>query len=237
MKTSIPVLGLFLYHFIKRILMEGQTKLNRTSLIINVILLLAVALLYFFEFAGDRDDAGRSSTGQPMRVEDRDSAGGQDLSIAFVNSEVLLVKYELVNKLAGQLENESRKKDADLQARQKELESEAAYFQESVQNQSLNEQSAQRIYEQLMAKQQDIYQLQEQYAAELSQKEFDMNVTLLDSVRNYLERMNIENKYDFILNYNASGSILHARNTYDITETVLEGLNREYKAKYGTEQK
>lgn len=216
--------------------MDGVKKVNTWSAVINVVLAIAVAVLYFLQFSGN-DDSGKTTKGSQGERPVMEMQDGTGTSIAFVNSDLLLEKYDLVEKLAKQLESESRKKDADLASRQEELESEAAYFQESVQKQSLNEESAQRIYEQLMAKQQDLYQLQQQYGAELSQKEFEMNVTLLDSVRNFLDRMNIDNKYDYILNYNASGSILQARDAFDITEAVLEGLNREYKEKYGPAEK
>lgn len=216
--------------------MDGVKKVNTWSVVINVVLAIAVAVLYFLQFSGN-DDSGKTTKGSQGERPVMEMQDGTGTSIAFVNSDLLLEKYDLVEKLAKQLESESRKKDADLASRQEELESEAAYFQESVQKQSLNEESAQRIYEQLMAKQQDLYQLQQQYGAELSQKEFEMNVTLLDSVRNFLDRMNIDNKYDYILNYNASGSILQARDAFDITEAVLEGLNREYKEKYGPAEK
>ena len=208
--------------------------MSTTNLIISIILVVAVGLLYFFHFSqGEAHEEHAES--KPLMV--KASTGGGTSSMAFVNSDLLLEKYELVEKLARQLESESRKKDADLTSRQEELETEASYFQESVQNQSLNEQSAQKIYEQLMAKQQEIYQIREQYGAELSQKEFEMNVILLDSVRNFLGRMNSEFEYDYILNYNASGSILQANSAYDITETVLEGLNKEYREKYAPKDK
>jgi outer membrane protein len=200
------------------------------SLIINVILIIAVVTLYFIYFNSGNDQPVKSS-GSVKELPQ--ISGKSDLSLAYVNTDVLLQEYQLVEKLMKQLEAESRKKDADLSVRQKELENEAAYFQESMQNNSLNEQSAQRIYEQLMTKQEEIYALQEQYAGELAQKEFAMNVTLLDSVRNYLNRLNVSNKYDYIMNYNASGSILIAKDTFDITDIVLEGLNMEYTAKYG----
>jgi outer membrane protein len=87
-----------------------------------------------------------------------------------------------------------------------------------------------------MAKQEEIYQIQQQYSAELAQQEFEMNMTLLDSVRNYLQRLNVKAQYDYILNYNASGSILQAKGNFDITEDVLQGLNSEYQAKYGESQ-
>lgn len=199
----------------------------------NIVLLIAVVILFIFHFT--KDKAEKEAVAKKP-VEHAVVSSGGSSAIAFVNSDLLLEKYALVEKLARQLETESRKKDVDFSTQQKEFEQEAAYFQESVANQSLNEQSAQRIYEQLMAKQQELYQLQEQFTAQLAQKEFEMNVVLLDSVRNYLERMNQGKKYDFILNYNASGSILQANNSFDITEEVLEGLNNEYNEKYAPKE-
>ena len=208
--------------------------MNVGNLIISIVLVLAVALLYVLHFNDGGGSENKKET-KPVELTSNPSSGST--AMAFVNSDLLLEKYELVQKLAKQLEKESRIKDSDLSARQKEFESEAAYFQESMQKQTLNDQSAQRIYDQLMVKQQEIYQIQEQYAAELSQKEFEMNIILLDSVRNFLDRLNSENQYDYILNYNASGSILQANSTYDITEMVLEGLNNEYREKYAPENK
>lgn len=214
---------------------NNQKKLNPVSLAINVILIIAVVILYIFHFAGDDAKDAKKQT-QPQNTMPAMTSTGP-AKIAFVNSDLLLQDYDLVAKLSKQLEKESKKKDADLNSRQKELETEAAYFQESMQNKSLNEQSAQKIYDQLMVKQQEIYQLQEQYAAELGQKEFEMNIILLDSVRNFLSRLNVNNKYDYILNYNATGSILSATDNFDITNIVLEGLNKEYNDKYAPENK
>lgn len=206
-------------------------KISTVNLVINVLVVAAVVVLYvMISGGGSGDKSAKSELSSPAQSV-LPSADGKT-RIAFVNSDLLLEKYLLVEKLAKQLEQESRRKDADFSARQQEFESEAAYFQESMAKQSLNEQSAQRIYEQLMAKQQELYQLQEQYTAELAQKEFQINVTLLDSVKNYLDRMNGTEKYDYILNYNAAGSILKANNAFDITELVLEGLNREYNEVY-----
>ena len=75
-------------------------------------------------------------------------------------------------------------------------------------------------------------QLQEQYSAELAQKEYNMNLVLLDSVRNYVYRLNKRYNYDYILSYNMVGNIILAKDTFDITQPVLEGLNLEYNEKY-----
>ncbi len=197
--------------------------------IINIVILVAVLVLYYLYFTEEKEV---KETQQNLQAYLPDRTEGNSNAIAFVNTDVLLEKYLLVKKLADQLESERKAKDSDFSKRQKEYEDEAAYFQESVQKQSLSEESARQIYEQLMAKQQDLYSLQDQYSSELAQKEYEMNMTLLDSVKNFLGRMNRIYQFDYVLNYNAGGSILLAKDTFDITPVVLKGLNDEYREIY-----
>lgn len=209
--------------------MDKQKKTNQPALIVlNVILLIGVVVLFYLYFSKPDREKPNSKNKAAIKemVQKRTNA------IAYVNSDVILEKYKLVQKLANQLEKDRKAKDAEFSQRQKEYEEEAAYFQESVQKQSISEESAQRIYEQLMMKQEELYQLQDRYANQLAQKEFEMNVILLDSVKNYLDRVNKTYQFDFILNYNTGGAILLAKDTFDITSSVLKGLNEEYTMKY-----
>ena len=204
-------------------------KKTMLAFAINAILALALIILYVLFFnskSTGNNDSRELNDVQPQAV----STGSG--TIAFVNTDVLLEKYELVKKLGVEYDKEQKQKETALEAKTKKYQEDAAYFQESVQKQSLSEESAQRIYEQLMAEQQDLYNLQQQYSAELSQKEFEMNKVLLDSVKNYLTRMNVDNKFDYILNYTMAGSILLAKDTFDITDFVLKGLNKEYAELY-----
>jgi len=205
---------------------NGQSKSGSLSLILSVIAIIGVVVILFMEFT-EKEDAEESLTSQNMPVI---SSGSN--SIVFVNSDLVLQKYDLVNKLTDQLDGDSKKKDADFISRQKAYESDAAYFQQQVQQQTISEESAQVIYEQLMVKQQELYELQDQFTAELAQKEYEMNLVLLDSIRNYLKRLNLKYNYDYILSYNAAGNILLGKDTFEITQQVIDGLNIEYIEKY-----
>lgn len=209
---------------------KNQTKAN-IALIISIVALLGLVVLFVLSFS----NRNKETTTQEQKSEIPAIASTGSGKIAFVNTDKILEEYELVNMLSEQLDKERRKKDSDFSQRQKEYEEEAAYFQESVQNQSLSEQSAQRIYEQLMMKQQELIDIQETFSAELAKQEFDINMLLLDSIRNYLDRINIDNRFDYVLNYNLSGSVLLAKDTLDITTPVIHGLNAEYNAKYTEE--
>lgn len=205
---------------------SNTKNLVRISLLLSAIAIIGLIILFIMEFSDkDLPEAKQNEMVLPV------SSNGSN-SIVFINSDLILEKYTLVNKMANQLEKERQKKDNDFNAKQKAYEQDAQYFQQQVQQQSISEQSAQQIYDQLMVKQQELVQLQDQYSAELAQKEFNMNLVLLDSVRNFVSRLNKKYNYDYILSYNTAGNIILAKDTFDITLPVLEGLNREYNELY-----
>lgn len=208
----------------------NETKGNGKKLpIFSIVLAIGLAVLYFLHFndsdSGHDEIAMKES--KPIVI-----PAAKTGSIAFVNSAVLLQNYDLVTNLSNKLEKQRQRKDSDFTARQGEYEQEAAYFQEQVERGSISEESAQEIYQQLMVKQQELYELQQKYSNELGELEFEMNVILLDSVRNYLQRANEKYNFDYILNLDATGNIFVARDTFDITPQVIEGLNLEYELKY-----
>jgi len=209
---------------------NNPLKSGNLSLILSVIAIIGLVVIFILKFT-EKEETDDSITSQNMPVM---STGSN--SIVFVNSDLVLQEYDLVNKLTGQLESDRKKKDADFTARQKAYESDAAYFQQQVQQQSISEESAQQIYEQLMLEQQELYELQDQFTAVLAQKEYEMNLVLLDSIRNYLKRLNLKYNYDYILSYNATGNILLGKDTFEITQQVINGLNMEYLEKYPPEE-
>ena len=203
-------------------------KSNKLSplLILNIIVVIGLIVIYILYFTN------KEKPQEHQQAQFIPAVNSGSNSIVFVNSDLILEKYDLVKKLTDQLERDRKKKDTDFSAKQKADEEDAAYFQMQVEKQAISEQSAQQIYEQLMMKQQELYGLQEQYSGELAQKEFEMNIVLLDSIRNYLNRLNKIYRFDYVLSYNTVGNILLAKDTFDITQQVLDGLNKEYFEKY-----
>jgi outer membrane protein len=202
-----------------------------SGLIVGVIALIGVIVLFILYFT-DNDEEREVPKSQLVEINESLPPS----SIAFVNSEEVLNQYDFVKRLTGDLNNERDKLDKEFAAKQKAYQDDAAYFQEQVQKQTISQQSAEEIYQQLMVRQQELYQLQDQYSAELAQKEMEMNVIILDSIRNYLKRMNISANFDYVLSYNSMGNILLAKDTFDITSQVIQGLNLEYAGKNNEEE-
>lgn len=81
-----------------------------------------------------------------------------------------------------------------------------------------------------MKGQQDLMGIQQEYAAQISQKEFDMNIILLDSVRSAVNQYNADETFDYIINFKEnSGDIFYVNKHMDITSEILSILNERYK--------
>jgi outer membrane protein len=205
----------------------ASNKINPMLLALNIVMLVGIIILYILHFSGSEAKNNRISGAV-------EKANKGAISVAFVNNDSILSNYELVKKMRADLTEKGKRLEAEVAAKQKAFEKDAAYFQEQVAKKAISDQSAQEIYGQLQQNQQQIYQLRDKYTAELQQSEMDMNVALLDSVMNFLNRYNEKYKFDYILGFTKGGNILYANDTLDVTGDVLKALNEEYLKKHGT---
>ncbi len=198
---------------------------GQVLLYVNVVLFIGLVILYIIVF-GHKTPETKVTGSQTVQP-------GRPLKIAYVNSDSILANYKMAIIRKNELEAKSKSLQAEITQKQKAFEKDANYFQEQVNKNALSQQSAQEIYEELMKEQQKIYSLQDQYSAELSQNEMDINMMLLDTLTNFLKRYNIPYGYDYILGFNKAGNIFLTNEKYDITDAVIDGLNKEYDIKYG----
>lgn len=201
---------------------NAQNTASKLPLVLSGLALAGVVTLFILKFFG------QSVVPQGQNVPQKSASGH---TIAYINTDSILANYELVKELEGKLVERSSKMENQLMGKQKELDKEAEYFQKSMKNNSLSEQSAQEIYQQLMAKQQGIAEQKEAFRQELAMEDMKINAMLIDTVTNFLKRFNKTIGYDYVLGFNKAGNIFLANDTFDITNVVLTQLNREYIAR------
>ena len=90
----------------------------------------------------------------------------------------------------------------------------------------------------IQRQQNDLQALQARLENELASETAKFNEALRDSLQNFLLVYNKDKKYDLILS-KAGDNILYAETKYDITQDVINGLNKRYKpaAKKADEKK
>jgi len=151
-------------------------------------------------------------------------------SIVFVNFDTLITNYELTIELRKNLEKEKHQLEADFNIQKATFDREVQSFQKKIQTNSIKADEAQITEKKLQEKQQQLYELNENYTNRLAQKEMETNSIIKDSISNFLQR-NYKKKYDYILAYSPGTTVLLANEKHEITADVLKALNDEYKNK------
>ncbi|MCX6269111.1 MAG: OmpH family outer membrane protein [Bacteroidetes bacterium] len=189
--------------------------------LLGLILLCGLIVLYVLYFSS------RNSP-QAMPALTIQKASGKQLSVVFVNIDSINTHYEYVKTMRRDLEGTGKRLQTEVLAEQSALEKEANDFQRQMASNSIPEDKAKGIYDQLMQKQQMLMQKKERYTQQIADQEMNMNIRLVDSVTTFLKRFNRQYQFDYIMGFKTGGEILVSNDSLDITKSVLDDLNKEY---------
>lgn len=193
--------------------------MKQVSIIINVVLAIALSVLYYLHFAGG------SSTGT-SQAESNDATLQGDLRIAYINADSVLTHYEFYKVNRDKLEAKSKKLDADLNNRAQGLQREITSYQNTAA--SLTRGQAMALEEDLAKKQQNLRVYQERLAQELAIEENKFNKELYDKITAYLKDYGTKNGIHAVLKFDLTSDLLYAGEAIDITNDVIIGLNEAY---------
>lgn len=183
------------------------------------MLSLAVAVLFFLHFSSKSGDTATEADGNVV-------AGKRTV---YVQIDSLLKNYEFFKDTRKELENKNFQLENELTTKGRSLQNEVQFFQQRAQ--TMTPEQARSTEAQLMKKQQDLMAYRDQSAQALGQEEAKKNEELYKNIRAYIEKYNKENEYEFVLGYTLGGGILFANPSLDVTQKILDGLNKDYKAK------
>jgi outer membrane protein len=190
---------------------------KNASLILNVVLTIAVAILYYLHFKGSQP-AGASTLAKPAEAKGR--------AIVYVNVDSLLTKYEFFKDTQKVLESKRFQLENDLANKGRNLQNKVAFFQQRAA--TMTQEQGRATEASLQKEQQDILAYRERAAQGLASEEQAKNKQLYDQIYDYLKKVNAQNKYEFVLGYTKGGGILFADPSADQTKAILDGLNKEY---------
>ena len=203
---------------------------NNISIALNVVLFLALAVLYVLFF---RAQSGKQNQLNPITSSEFTP---ENTGIAYVNSDSLLANYLYFKELETQFNEKREKYDTEYRNRAQGLQSEFENFQRTANNMTMAQ--ARAVQEDLQRKQQNLMMYQEQLTQELVVEEGRMTSELYDKVADYLRKFGQERNLQLVLTYSKGSGVLYANDSLDITRDVIQGLNAVYEAgKAGGDQK
>ena len=133
--------------------------------------------------------------------------------------------------LTDSIDIEKQRQAVVFQNRQKSLEQKAANFERNYASGSLTQQQAQFAQQSL---QEESVRLQSDYAQALESLELRYQSalqTIADSLNAAAKRVNAHYNASYIFTYQTGGQLLYADPAHEITNEVLEELNKSFKKK------
>ncbi len=201
--------------------------MKNISLYLNIVLFIAVALLYIDRFSGNSGAKEQNSQ----------VSTGSNGDIVYINIDSLLNSYDLYNELKTSLIQEQQNLEASLNSKSKAYQRKAMEFQQKVEKRLVTQAQAEEMQQQLMNEQQSLLQLKDQLTMQLAEKEQTMNKQIFDRVTSYLKKYNKDGKHKIILGNTMGSNVLEADSNLDITNAALKGLNEDYQSTKGQEEK
>ena len=210
--------------------------MKNLSLALNVVLIIAVGVLYYLHFSSASSVAAKNTAedsltaAAPVPLPEIRTSNG---AIGYINYDSLTEKYEFFKKGVKDLENSYKRKEQEFNNKQLAYQEEVERYQQLAP--SLTQDARETRERQLLAKQEELIKLGEKLRDDLKYKEDAFNKEFLTSIDNYLNELNKEKKYSYIFTYSKGGPahIVFANDSLEITSEVIAGLNKAYKAKKG----
>ena len=198
---------------------------NNLTLIFNIILGIAIIVLFVLVLTK------KSGQEYQKEVASTDSCYSK-LPIAYVNIDSLLLGYQFAKDANETLIKEQEDSRFTINTKVRQLQNEMGEFQRKLENNAfLSRQRAEDEQARLIKKQQDLEELNAKLTEQLMLKQQKMNEELRDTINLVLKVYNADKNYQLILSNSMNDNILYADKTYDITNEVIDLLNKRFAAK------
>ena len=190
------------------------------STALNIFLLVAIGVLYYFHFSG----------GHPFknRTADNDKPfcfSGKGMSIAYVDMDSVYTNVSFIKQKQDALSAEQKRIEAGLENRYRQLEAAKDNFIKKG-GASITQEQAQQFQQMYLQEQQQIEDDKQQQSSIFGEKSAKAMEDIQTKVKDFLNDYNQGKKYTYIfetgtgLNY-----MLYKDSTLNITQDIVTGLN------------
>ena len=197
--------------------------MKNLSIGLNVLLLIAVIVLYILHFSGN----SKSTSNQSGTV-----TVNADAKIVYINMDTLLNNYTQSRELNEAFLKKLEANRTELNIKVKNFDREAAEFRNKVENNGfMTRERAEQAQMDLMIKQQNLQKLQQEMTENAQREQMEINRKLYDAITNFLTEYNKAKGFQLILSTTLGGNVLFAQEGFDITNEVVSQLNEQYAKK------
>lgn len=194
------------------------------STILNIVLLIAVAFLYFHEFGAAKKKTGEVVSATPAL----DSKRVASAPIAFVDLDSMNEKISFIKDKRKELEGEQRAIEAEWNSEYQGLENQKNNFLKK--GNAITQQMAEEFQGQLLQQQQKIDQKKQARTQQLTEKSYRSMDDIQKNLKEFLADYNKDRKYLYILTTGTGQEyMVYKDSTLNITNDVIKGMNQKLK--------
>jgi outer membrane protein len=195
--------------------------MKRLSVILYVVLFLAVAGLYFLHFSGNKPEKKSETNNKAV------SSPGQ--GIAYINIDTVIFRFDMFLDKRNDLVSKQKTAEAELNTKGSAYQKGAQDYQDKVNKGLVTRATAAQMEQALVQQQQELVSLRDKLQQNLAEEEQVMNRQVLEYITKFLEQNRSEYNYQFILGKSFGSVVLYGDNSQDITQKVLDAINKKYK--------
>ncbi len=193
--------------------------MNKIQILVNVILVAAVATLFALYFSNKSNDSAPTETASQAEV----------MPVAYLNVDSLLTNYVFAQEASEKLMKKQEDARLKMNTKLRTFQNEVADFQRKLENNAfLSRERAEKEQQRLAKKEQELQELEAKLTQDIMLENQKLNMQLADSLNTFLGIFNSDGRYHIILSNNAKDNVLMASEQYDITSEVIEGMNARY---------
>ncbi len=202
-----------------------QTKkdlMKHFSTILNVVLLLAVAFLYFHEFGGSKT----KSIGNKATVAQHQSSVSGVAPIAYVELDSLNEKITMIKEKRKELEAEQRAIETEWENGYRGLENQRNNFLKK--GDAITQQMAEEFQGKLIEQQQKIDAKKQGQTQKLTEKSYKSMDEIQSKLKKFLAEYNKDKKYLYILTTGTGQEyMVYKDSSLNVTNDVIAGMNEK----------
>ena len=192
------------------------------STILNVVLLLAVAFLYYQVFANKNNSAALGKT----TVSSATIREAVHAPIAYVELDSLNEKIVYIKEKRKILEAEQKAIETEWQNSYRGLENQKNNFMKK--GDAITQQMAEQFQAELIQQQQNIDQKKQSLTQKLSERSYKFMDDIQKKLKDFLTEYNKEKNYMYILTTGTGlDYMVYKDSTLNITEDVVNGMNEK----------
>jgi outer membrane protein len=200
--------------------------MKNISLVFNVILAVAVAVLYYLHFNTQTITGDAKKEAKPKAVS-MPKIKLKSTPLVYVNADSLWENFELVKKMRKELEAEKNKFESKFENDYHKLESDYLALRDKAE--SMTQEEGMKQQQDLMAREQKLTEYRQTQSEKLAKLEAEKTEKIQKAITDYLTEQYSKSNYAYILGYSAGGGILFANDSLEITNEVVDGLNATLK--------